>query len=278
MAVQLEKEGLKSTDGSAIQLRDNTTLSGQASINSGATVTIESSNSNGNLLEFKTSSDNGVWEGLIFTDNNQGGYVVHGNAGNYDGLRIGSYNTGMKLDVSTNNTTSGVAIKTQCAFFDDANTNRFCQSGAQARIGENRSGTFLAFNDDMWFSDTQKGQIQLRNWADTGYGTIVGILSNQSSRHDKKNIEPLTDAQLDTVAETLRGIDVNLWQWNDEPDNSSTRHIGPIAQDMPSYVAGLQDKTSINSAYMDGFLMAALKSALNKIEQLEGRIAALETA
>ena len=246
-------------------------------MNSNATLVLDSGLSEHNLLQFRQNADNGYFQGLVFSDNNQGGNIVHGNGGTHDGMRIQSYASGIELRVGTSNTTNGLAFDTRRFYVDDADNTRVSESGTKTHIGANASGIMCKFNDDLWFSDPQNGQIYLRNGADNNWGTISGFLNNQSDRNDKTNIEVMTDAMEDTVADTLAGIDVNLYNFRGDPEGKYKR-IGPMAQDMPLYCAGSENKTNLNSAAMDGALMAALKSALRKITQLESRVAALENA
>ncbi len=69
------------------------------------------------LLQFRQSADNGVFNGTIFTDNNVGGYIIHGNGGNGDSLRLGGY-SGIYFDVGAEQSTTGVAIKTNRGYVD----------------------------------------------------------------------------------------------------------------------------------------------------------------
>ena len=265
-------------DNDRVEIRKSATqASGAQAVNNDATLVIDSGESAHNLIQFRQNSDNGYFQGLVFSDNNQGGHIVHGNGGTHDGLRINSFNSGIEFRVGSGNTTNGLSFDTRRFYVDDGSDTRISESGTRTHIGANASGIMCKWNDDLWFSDPQNGQIYLRNGGDNNWGTISGFLNNQSDRNDKTNIEVLTDAMEDTVADTLAGIDVNLYNFRGDPEGKYKR-IGPMAQDMPLYCAGSENKTNLNSAAMDGALMAALKSALRKITQLESRLAALENA
>ena len=257
--------------------RSATQPSGAQNVNSNATLVLDSGLSEHNLLQFRQNSDNGYFQGLVFSDNNQGGSIVHGNGQTHDGLRIQSYSSGIELRVGGSNTTNGLAFDDRRLYVDDASNTRISETGTKTQVGANVSGLVMKWNDDLWFSDPQNGQIYLRNGGDNNWGTISGFLNNQSDRNDKTNIEVLTDEMEDNVADTIADIDVNLYNFRGDPEGKYKR-IGPMAQDMPLYCAGSENKTNLNSAAMDGALMAALKSALRKISQLESRVAALENA
>lgn len=265
-------------DNDRVEIRKSATqASGAQQINSDATLVIDSGESAHNLIQFRQNADNGYFQGLVFSDNNQGGSVVHGNGQTHDGLRINSYNGGIELRVGSSGTTNNLAFNTRRFYVDDGAATRISETGTYTMHGANVSGLMMKWNDDLWFSDPQNGQVYLRNGGDSNWGTISGFLNNQSDRNDKTNIEVLTDAMEDTVADTISGIDVNLYNFRGDTEGKYKR-IGPMAQDMPLYCAGSENKTSLNSAAMDGALMAALKSALRKISQLESRVAALENA
>lgn len=257
--------------------RSATQPSGAQNVNSQATLVLDSGLNEANLLQFRQNADNGHFQGIVFSDNNQGGNIVHGNGGTHDGLRIQSYASGIEFRVGTSNTTNGLAFDSRRFFIDDADDTKISETGTKTTVGQNTSGIMMKLNDDLWFSDPQNGQIYLRNSGDNNWGTISGFLNNQSDRNDKTNIEVMTDAMEDTVAATIADIDVNLYNFRGDPEGKYKR-IGPMAQDMPLYCAGSENKTNLNSAAMDGALMAALKSALRKITQLESRVAALENA
>jgi hypothetical protein len=91
---------------------------GQASpalpINSNTILAIEANDQN-NLIEFRNSNDQGQIAGLIFVDNNQGGYMVYntpgGSSGDYgDKLRLGGY-SGINFEIGGETGQDGIASK-----------------------------------------------------------------------------------------------------------------------------------------------------------------------
>ena len=88
--------------------------SGMQGFNSKSAMIVESNENN--LIEFRTPPDSGKYAGMVFVDNNQGGYVVYntpggGVDGNYaDKLRLGGLD-GVNLEVGPENTTDGIVNK-----------------------------------------------------------------------------------------------------------------------------------------------------------------------
>lgn len=117
--------------------------SGAQAVNSAASVVID--NTGNNFIEFRNSADNNSYQGLLFTDNNQGGYVVFGNAGGAgDMLRLGGYNS-ISFDVGYDNSASSVALRTQRGYID-VNANMFAYGSMQAPI-------FYDSNDTTYYLD-----------------------------------------------------------------------------------------------------------------------------
>lgn len=83
-------------------------------INSNTIIAIESDTEN-NLIEFRNSDNQGQVAGMIFVDNNQGGYMVYnttgGSSGGYgDRLRLGAY-TGINFEIGGESGQDGIASK-----------------------------------------------------------------------------------------------------------------------------------------------------------------------
>ena len=116
--------------------------SGAQAVNGAASVVID--NTGNNFIQFRNSADNGTYQGLLFSDNNQGGYVAFGNAGAGDLLRLGGYNY-ISFDVGTDDSTSSVAIKTQRGYIDTS-ANMFA-------FGSMRSPIFYDYNDTGYYLD-----------------------------------------------------------------------------------------------------------------------------
>ena len=85
-------------------------------INSNSSIVLDSTDAH--FIEFRSPTNTGKNTGMIFVDDNQGGYVVYqsggGVAGYTDRLRIGAH-TGINFEIGTASTLSGVASKQQVA-------------------------------------------------------------------------------------------------------------------------------------------------------------------
>ncbi len=88
-----------------------------SAVNAQTAVLIEGTNSG--YIQFRQTGDNGYFNGIIFTDNNLGGYVVHGNGANGDNLRIGGYSAIM-FDVGSADSSSGISVKTNMGYFNSS--------------------------------------------------------------------------------------------------------------------------------------------------------------
>ena len=88
-----------------------------------------------NFIQFRNTADNGTYQGLLFSDNNQGGYVAFGNAGaspNGDVLRLGGYGA-IYFDVGSADSTSSIALKTARGYWDSS-SNLFAYSSMRAPV------------------------------------------------------------------------------------------------------------------------------------------------
>jgi hypothetical protein len=88
-----------------------------------------------NFIQFRNTADNGSYQGLLFSDNNQGGYVAFGNAGaspNGDVLRLGGYGA-IYFDVGSQDSTSSIALKSARGYWDSS-SNLFAYGSMRAPI------------------------------------------------------------------------------------------------------------------------------------------------
>jgi len=98
-----------------LHIKPSTAVSAQA-INSKTTVLLESNDDN--LIEFRSSQDTGKASGLIFVDNNQGGYIAYTSGGAYpyaDQMRIGAWSQ-INFQIGTQGGTSGIGAKPDIMF------------------------------------------------------------------------------------------------------------------------------------------------------------------
>jgi hypothetical protein len=116
-----------------------------------------------------------------------------------------------------------------------------------------------------------------------------GTITGSSDRNAKERFTPVDSRE---VLEKVASIPIT--EWNYKADDSSVRHIGPMAQDFyTAFAVGLDDK-HISMVDADGVALAAiqglnqkveagtaeLRAALNRkdaeIQQLKQRLEALE--
>jgi hypothetical protein len=134
--------GIGTTSPSARLHISVSTPSGAQAINSQATLVLDRSDTN--LIQFRNTADNSTYQGLVFDDNNTGGYVLFGNYGVGDLLRLGGYQS-IQFDVGTAGTTSGVSLKTNVGSIDS--------SGIMIATGSMRSPIFYNYSNTAYYLD-----------------------------------------------------------------------------------------------------------------------------
>lgn len=100
-----------------LHIKPSTAVGAQA-LNSKTTVLLESNDDN--LVEFRSSQDTGKTSGLIFVDNNQGGYIAYTSGGAYpyaDQMRIGS-SSRINFQIGSQGGTSGLGAKPDIMFLE----------------------------------------------------------------------------------------------------------------------------------------------------------------
>lgn len=144
------------------------------------TVGIFDSNSN-NYLLFRNTADNSTYSGLVFQDNNIGGYVVFGNAGVGDSLYIAGYSGG-QLQYGTADSISPGARTTVASWNS---------TGLQVNNGDFRAPIYYDSNNTSYYADLNStttsinscGSIYCGNGsADTGIGIYHGNGSGDYGR------------------------------------------------------------------------------------------------
>jgi hypothetical protein len=133
----------------------------------------------------------------------------------------------------------------------------------------NTTGVFMSLADDGWFRDDQNSQIYFRNYANTNWGTMVGIFSNQSTLTSKKDISPLNKVDRQSLLQDM--VDMPLYSYKYIGDDDDTPTIyGPIIELAPNYLS--RTGTDLWLAPYVGALHATIKELNSKIEELEQRI------
>jgi hypothetical protein len=190
--------GTGQSAGARLHVRRGTP-SGVQAVNGNATVLLD--NTGDNFIQFRNSADNGTYSGLIMSDNNQGGYVVFGNAGAGDLLRLGGYSY-ISFDVGYDDSTSSVAIKTQRGYIDTS-ANMFA-------FGSMRAPIFYDYND-------------------TGYYVNPNSASNF---YQKLNIAATGSFNPDTQYGISFGDNAGITGWNFNPNGS------PAYRNLTFYATG----------------------------------------
>jgi hypothetical protein len=148
-----------------------------------------------------------------------------------------------------------------------AGSVRLGASGGQVFVGANRTGPFVRFNDDLWFSDPQNGTIQLRNVDNSNWGTLVGFLNNMSSIKYKKDTSVLGETDLTHLLDDTLGTEVVRYRYKGE-DEASRLRLGVITENCPEYVVG-DDGESLSTVEYVAMLHGALKALASRVAVLE---------
>lgn len=92
-----------------------------------------------------------------------------------------------------------------------------------------------------------------------------------SDRNLKENFEPV---EAGALLESISRMPIGTWNYKSQ--DASIRHMGPMAQDFQQAFALGEDDKHISTVDADGVALAAVQVLLEKIKQLETRIAELE--
>ena len=122
------------------------------------------------------------------------------------------------------------------------------------------------------FSVRATGGTRFYSGAATGVELAAGSggWSSLSDRNAKENVQPVDSrALLDKLAALPMGT------WNYKEQDSSIRHIGPMAQDFRAAFGVGEDERHINTVDADGVALAAIQGLNEKVEdgmqRAEGR-------
>lgn len=132
----------------------------------------------------------------------------------------------------------------------------------------NKTGVFCAMSDDMWFTDPQNGRIDIRNYANTDWGTSQGYYLYPSSIKFKKNIIKANSEELFNDA-----INSGIYEFNyneDTPEHN--RAIGPILEDSPDYFKRKKTDDGLFISSYVGMLHGAIKHMAKRIDELENLV------
>lgn len=156
--------------------------------------------------------------------------------------------------------------------------------GYQANVSH--KGSFLyadASSTSATFYSTAENQFMVRaaggtifySASDLSTGVILpaggGAWASVSDSTKKENIVPVDEMD---ILKKLKSIEVS--EWNYKTQDSTIRHIGPMAQDFYALFGFGESDTTITTIDIDGVNMAALKGLIHKAELLEEKTLAFK--
>jgi hypothetical protein len=197
-----------------------------------------------------------------------------GNDNTFSGYGAGNLNT-----TGGNNTFSGYRAG---ANNTTGNGNVFVgslagyyETGSNKLYIANSSGTPLIYGDfsvnTLGFGTTSIPAGRAINTATGAYLTTGGAWTNFSSRDAKENITPV-DAR--NVLEKLVKVPVSIWNYKVE--DISTRHIGPMAQDLYEAFELNNNNESIATIDGDGISFAAIQGLYQIVKEKDAVIESLQ--
>jgi hypothetical protein len=195
------------------------------------------------------------------------------------------------------NAASGNYASVAGGLSNDAGSDYSFASGRRASIAASHPGVFMhADSNDQDFTSAAPnefavratGGVRLVTAIDSEGNPLVGVVlpagsgawSSLSDRAAKENVVP-ADPQL--VLSLLAELPISTWSYAGQ--DSSVRHIGPMAQDFHAAFGAGEDDRHISTVDADGVALAAIQALYGMVKErdvqmaaLEERIAALERA
>jgi hypothetical protein len=147
--------------------------------------------------------------------------------------------------------------------------------------GDSTDGDIICGKDNR-FMIRASGGVYMLTSADHSTGAYLaagsGSWSDLSDRNLKENFTPVDGQEL---LASLAEIPISTWNY--KAQDSSIRHMGPVAQDFYAAFGLGESDTSISSVDPDGVALAAIQGLYElsqvqaeRIDALEARVAALE--
>lgn len=140
----------------------------------------------------------------------------------------------------------------------------------QIFVGNNKSGPFVRFNDDLWFSDPQNGTIHIRNANNSNWGTLVGSFQNMSSRKYKKEICALQAGEAEKLLNDTLSLALVRFKYQGDEEVHRLR-LGIIAEEAPTYIVG-DDGESLSTIEYIAMLHGAIKALANRLVAFEEKL------
>ena len=107
--------------------------------------------------------------------------------------------------------------------------------------------------------------------ASGAYVSSGGVWTNVSDRNLKENFTSVNDKSL---LEKIASLPIS--EWNYKAENSSVKHIGPVAQDFYAAFNLGEDDKHISTVDASGVALAAIQSLDRQAKEQDSRIAALQ--
>lgn len=196
-----------------------------------------------NLIEFRYPVNTGKYAGMIFVDNNQGGYLVYQNQGGSasDRFRIGAV-SGVNFEIGATNTTDGIAEGRSTVFSVSSDTIRFWTPDGITLYGKNSGYSQIVSHPTATttkFTLPQNGGNSTQTLATDGQGGMYW-------RDVQAPIVPATDLK-------IRSLGVNCDPGSEGTIRATSDIIGYFSSDRSL-------KTNVKP----------IENALDKIEKLTG--------
>jgi hypothetical protein len=133
-----------------------------------------------------------------------------------------------------------------------------------------QANDILNSNGDFYIRDLSQGTIPFKIQGSTGNVIILGTLTQGSDRFTKQDIVPVDPKK---ILEQLAALPISTWTRKTDP--TSTRHLGPMAQDFKAVFGLGDDERSIATLDMAGVSMAAIQALHTLMTEKDAEVAAL---
>lgn len=215
-----------------------------------------------------------------------------GGGGCFDGGYSGNEATGTGSTVSggISNSATGYAATVGGGRSNDADGDYSFVAGYQARNdSSSEDGVFLFADSNAFaFSSTAANQFRVRSTGGVQFVTAIdgsgnatagvqvaaggGSWSSISDRNLKANFAVVNSR---AVLEAVAAMPISTWNYIAQ--DTSIRHIGPMAQDFYAAFGVGEDNTHIATIDADGVALAAIQGLNEIVQEKDAHISALET-
>ena len=138
------------------------------------------------------------------------------------------------------------------------------QVNAPSGATNNYSAIFMGGNVGIGTATPTLGPLQMASGA---YVTTGGVWTNASDRKLKENFTPVDPVDVLNKIDTLP-----ITQWNYKSENSSIKHIGPVAQDFHAIFGLGNDDTSISTIDPAGVALLGIQALSKQLQNIQGSI------